>query len=53
MAKGGGDASVMKGKCNELCTKLQIPSKDFKLGREKIFLALGVKGNLNALRNKA
>lgn len=53
MAKGGGDASVLKGKCNELCSKLQIPTKDFKLGREKIFLALGVKGNLNALRNKA
>jgi myosin heavy subunit len=50
MAKGGGD---QKAKCADLCTKLKLSGKEFKLGREKIFLALGVKGNLNALRNKA
>merc|ERR1719424_978072 len=50
MAKGGGD---QKAKCADLCAKLKLTGKEFKLGREKIFLALGVKGNLNALRNQA
>merc|ERR1719424_2569412 len=50
MAKGGGDQKV---KCADLCAKLKHTGKEFKLGREKIFLALGVKGNLNALRNQA
>merc|ERR1740136_8361 len=50
LAKGAGDH---KGKCADLCAKLKLTGKDFKLGREKIFLALGVKGTLNALRNQA
>ena len=50
MAKGSGD---QKAKCADLCAKLKLTGKEFKLGREKIFLALGVKGNLNALRNQA
>ena len=50
---GGVPKGEGKQACSDLCNKLGLKPNQYKLGRERIFLALGVLGELKAMRQKA